>query len=83
MGMGFTSTPPADTRATRLRMNPTRFSQDELTRILAADPEDRAHRKAVIEAIGALVAAGLLHRDGHFVLPIRAAIDFDRLVDRT
>ncbi|HVC07333.1 MAG TPA: hypothetical protein VND98_07115 [Solirubrobacterales bacterium] len=66
-----------------LSHHPTRFSQGELTRILAADPEDRAHRDAVIRAVGTLVAAGLLRRDGHFVEPTHAAIYFHRLAART
>ncbi|MGA8745900.1 MAG: hypothetical protein WB507_08550 [Solirubrobacterales bacterium] len=66
-----------------LSHHPTRFTQGELTRILAVDPEDRDHRQAVIAAIEALVAAGLLRRDGHYVSPTRAAIHFYRLARRT
>jgi hypothetical protein len=58
---------------------PTRLSQGELTRILAADPEDAVQRSALIRAISELAAAGLLRRDGHFVAPTRAALYFDWL----
>ena len=62
-----------------LAEHPTRLTQGELTRILAADPEDAAQRNAVICAVGELTAAGLLRRDGHFVSPTRAALHFDCL----
>jgi hypothetical protein len=62
-----------------LAEHPTRLTQGELARILAADPEDAAQRNAVIHAVGELAAAGLLRRDGNFVSPTRAALHFDRL----
>ncbi len=62
-----------------LAEHPTRLSQGELTRILAADPEDADQRNALIRAITELASAGLLRRDGHFVAPTRAALYFDRL----
>lgn len=75
----------ADTKTERatlafvLSLHPTRLTQGELTRALADDPEDFAQRDAIVRAVGELVAAGLLHRDGHFVAPARAAIRFDQL----
>ena len=62
-----------------LAEHPNRLSQGELTRILAADPEDAAQRNAVIRAVGELAAAGLLRRDRHFVSATRAALHFDHL----
>ena len=62
-----------------LQLHPTRLTQGELARALAEDPEDFAQRDAVCHAVDELVAAGLLHRDGHFVAPTRAAIRFDQL----
>jgi hypothetical protein len=66
-----------------LSHHPTRFTQGELTHILAADREVAADRNAVIGAIAELVAVGLLYRDGHFVVPTHAAIYFYRLAGRT
>jgi len=62
-----------------LQLHPTRLSRGELARALAEDPEDFAERDAVCRAVDELAAAGLLHRDGHFVAPTRAAIRFDQL----
>lgn len=62
-----------------LSLHPTRLTQGELTRALADDPEDFAQRDAIVRAVGELVAAGLLHRDGAFVAPTRVAIRFDQL----
>ncbi len=50
-----------------LAEHPTRLTQGELTCVLAADPDDASQRDAVIRAVSELTAAGLLHRDGHFV----------------
>lgn len=81
------STTPADEDAKTeravlafvLNLHPTRLSRGELARALASDPEDFAARDAVCRAVDELVAAGLLHRDGHFVAPTRAALRFDAL----
>ena len=62
-----------------LSLHPTRLTQGELTRALAEDPEDFAQRDAIVRAVGELVVAGLLHRDGAFVAPTRAALHFDQL----
>ena len=62
-----------------LELHPTRLTQGELTRALAEDPEDFAQRDAIVRAVDELLAASLLHRDGHFVAPTRAAIRFDQL----
>jgi hypothetical protein len=62
-----------------LAEHPTRFTQGELTRVLAADPEAAAQRGAIVRAVEELAAADLLRRDGHFVAPTRAALHFNRL----
>jgi hypothetical protein len=59
--------------------HPIHLTMDELALVLhadpdRADPEDAAHR-----AVRELVGAGLIHRDGPFVLPSRAALYFDAL----
>jgi hypothetical protein len=63
-----------------LSLHPTRLSRGELARALADDPEDFADRDAICRAVDELVAAGLLHRDGQFVAPTRAALRFDCLM---
>ncbi len=45
------------------------------------DPDDPQHRDAVDRAVMDLVAAGLVHRNGPFVIPSRAALRFARLFD--
>lgn len=59
--------------------HPIHLTMDELALVLHADPgrvdpEDAAHR-----AVRELVGAGLIHRDGPFLLPSRAALYFDAL----
>jgi hypothetical protein len=43
------------------------------------DPEDPVERDAVDRAVQKLVAAGLVHRSGPFVVPTRAALRFEAL----
>jgi len=45
------------------------------------DPEDPRDRDAVDRAILDLVAAGLVHRNGPFVVPSRAALRFEELYE--
>jgi hypothetical protein len=59
--------------------HPTRLTMDELILVLSADhrrvdPQD-AGKRAVCELVG----AGLVHRDGSFLAPTRAALYFQRL----
>ncbi len=62
-----------------LAEHPTQLTTPEVVRELAQDPGDFAERDAVERAVRDLVGAGLLHRQGAFVLPTRAALHFDRL----
>lgn len=61
--------------------HPTRLTLGELSLVLHADPrlddpDDAAHR-----AVRELVGAGLVHQDGCFLAPSRAALYFERLRD--
>jgi hypothetical protein len=62
-----------------LSIDPTRLTQGELTRVLAANPEHAVQREAIVNAVAELLDAGLLCRDGHYVQPTRAALRFDLL----
>jgi hypothetical protein len=62
-----------------LKEHPTRLTMDELILVLHADPErgdpEDAGQRAVREPIG----AGLVHLEGRFLAPSRAALYFDAL----
>ena len=62
-----------------LAEHPAQLSVLELARELCESPEDFAEGDAVERAVRDLVGVGLLHRQGGFVLPTRAALHFDRL----
>ncbi len=47
---------------------------------MSETPEDPGERDDVEQAVRDLAAAGLLHRSGAFVLPTRAALRFEELV---
>lgn len=64
-----------------LAAHPTQTSFDELLREIAADPEEFAERDAVERAVRDLVVAGLLRSEGGTVLPSRAALRFDELLN--
>ncbi len=59
-----------------LALHPAAVTVEELTRELGEAPDD------VGRAVRDLVAAGLLHRSGSLVLPSRAALRFDELMER-
>ena len=61
-----------------LDLHPAQVSIAEVVRELADDPEDFAQRDAVERAARDLARTGLLHRNGEFVFPTRAALRFDR-----
>jgi hypothetical protein len=64
-----------------LSLHPVQVVFDELLREIAVDPKDFAQRDAVERAVRDLVVAGLLHRCDEFVIPSRAALRFDELLD--
>ena len=63
-----------------LLLHPSQVTVEELIREVAADPEEFAERDAVERAVRDLARAGLLHRNGEFVFPTRAALRFDELL---
>ena len=64
-----------------LALHPTQVTLAELSRELSADPEDFAAVDAVERAVDELARAGLLHRNNDLVLPSRAALRFEELLD--
>lgn len=58
---------------------PEVYTEAELVREVASDPEDFGERDTVQRAIRSLAAVGLLHRNGPLVFPSRAALRFDSL----
>jgi hypothetical protein len=58
--------------------HPDPYTEEELVREVAENPEDFGQRDAVKRAIRSLAAVGLLHRSP-LVLPSRAALRFERL----
>ena len=62
-----------------LEEHPTRLTSDELALILNAFPSQGHPDDAAARAIRELVGAGLIHRDGRFLAPSRAALYFDAL----
>jgi predicted transcriptional regulator len=59
-----------------LALHPSTLSFEELVRELGDD------RDAVERAVAGLAGAGLLHRKASFVVPTRAALRFDELMER-
>jgi hypothetical protein len=59
--------------------HPTRLTMDELILVLHADPERGDPEDAGQRAVRELVGAGLIHRDGRFMAPSRAALYFAAL----
>lgn len=59
--------------------HPTRLTMDELILVLGADPDRGDPKDAGRRAVSELVGAGLVHRDGSFLTPTRAALYFHRL----
>lgn len=56
--------------------HPARLTNDELILVLHADPERGDPEDAGQRAIRQLVGAGLIHREGRFLTPSRAALYF-------
>lgn len=65
-----------------LALHPTALTLGELQRALGGGAEGFAAADAVERAVRDLVAAGLLHRNESLVLPTRAALRFDELLER-
>jgi hypothetical protein len=59
--------------------HPIRLTMDELILVLHADPGRGDPGGAGRHAVRELVAAGLVHREGRFLAPSRAALYFDAL----
>jgi hypothetical protein len=64
-----------------LALHPVQLTLAELVREVAGEPEDFAARDAVERAVRDLAAAGLAHRSGDLVLPSRAALRCEKLLD--
>jgi hypothetical protein len=65
-----------------LDLHPIRLTLEELTREFGARRSEFAERDAVERAVRDLAAAGLLHQGEEFVVPTRAALRFNELLDR-
>jgi hypothetical protein len=63
-----------------LLLHPTHLTLEELIVDLAEDPEAFAERDAIERAVRDLARAGLVHRNGEFAVPSRAALRFDQLL---
>jgi hypothetical protein len=63
-----------------LALHPAQTSFDELLREFDQEPGDFARHDAIERAVRDLTSAGLLQRNGRFVLPTRAALRFDELL---
>ena len=64
-----------------LALHPVQLTLAELAREVTDDPEQFAQRDAVERAVRELASAGLVHRGNDFVVPTRAALRFDELLD--
>jgi hypothetical protein len=64
-----------------LSLHPSQITQAELVRELGCGEEDFALRDSVERAVRDLVGCGLLHRSESLVLPSRAALRFEELLD--
>lgn len=64
-----------------LAFHPAQVTLNELVREIAGDPADFGGRDGVERAVRDLTGAGLLHRHDAFVMPTRAALRFNELLD--
>lgn len=73
----------ARTEATALRwllaLHPIQVTFEELLRDVCDAPDDFAERDDLERAVRELAGSGLVHRNGAFVIPTRAALRFDEL----
>jgi hypothetical protein len=58
---------------------PEIYTEAELVREVAANPESFGERDTIKRAIRSLDSVGLLHRSGPLIFPSRAALRFDSL----
>ena len=63
-----------------LLFHPAQVTVEELIVDVAADPDAFAERDAIERAVRELARAGLVHRNGEFAIPSRAALRFDELL---
>jgi hypothetical protein len=64
-----------------LALHPAQLSVAELARESSETPEDFGERDEVEQALRSLVGTGLLRRCGESVMPSRAALRFEELVN--
>ncbi len=65
-----------------LDLHPVLVTTAELVREIGGESPDFAARDAIERAVRDLSGAGLLHDHGKFVIPTRAALRFNELLDR-
>jgi hypothetical protein len=65
-----------------LDLHPTQLTLDELTREFGVRCGEFGTHDAVERAVRDLAGVGLLHRGEEFVVPTRAALRFNELMDR-
>ncbi|MDX6589576.1 MAG: hypothetical protein QOI84_850 [Solirubrobacterales bacterium] len=65
-----------------LDLHPSQVTVAELVREIGGAGAGFGERDAVERAVRDLAGAGLLHRNDDFVLPTRAALRFNELLDR-
>lgn len=65
-----------------LKLHPVLVTAAELVREVGGESPDFARRDAIERAIRDLSGAGLLHHHGALVMPTRAALRFNELLDR-
>jgi hypothetical protein len=63
-----------------LALHPAQLTFAELTLEIGVGPERLGATAAVEQAVAGLVASGLLHRHGDFLLPTHAALRCDQLL---
>lgn len=64
-----------------LALHPIQLTLNEMVREIAGEADDFALTDAVERAVRELSAAGLATRNGDIVLPSRAALRFEQLLD--
>lgn len=65
-----------------LDLHPAQVTVAELVRDIGGEQAGFAERDSIERAVRDLDGAGLLHRNEDFVLPTRAALRFNELLDR-